>query len=51
MVRQAMSESPQYAEGSRAELLIALADPELSWRLVLAEFEVVHIESEQEASA
>ena len=50
-VRQAMSESPQYAEGLRADLLSALADPGLSWRSVFAEFEVAHIESEQEASA
>ncbi len=50
-VRQAMSESPQYAEGLRADLLSALADPELSWKSVLAEFDVAHIESEQEASA
>lgn len=50
-VRRAMSESPKYAEGFRVDLLSALAAPELSWKSALAEFEVAHIESEQEARA
>lgn len=50
-VRQHMSESPQYAEGLRADLLSALSDTGLLWKSVLAEFEVAHIETEQEARA
>ena len=49
--RQHMSESPQYADGLRTDLLSALSDSGLSWKSVLAEFEVTHLETEHEARA